>query len=392
MVFWIAIAALTAAATAALLAPLFRAHTPRGAHQTEIAIYRDQLDEIERDVDRGVLPESEAKAARAEIGRRLLQAGEAPEPSRSEPPRRRRIIVWAVVVFIPVACLGAYFALGSPDDKDQPFAVRLTNPHDDDLFARLQLAQTRDSLSALQGIVDVAVAKTPDDARILQAAVLIYLAAQRLDDAYNTYTHLIDIAGADVDPSATLAMMIGQNLLVGVGPGTPAADDMFNRVLAVDPTNPVARLYLAVGMQARGENDAAVAAYLDLLQDEPAGGADWADFAREALAELGAEAPPPPASAPASAPAAASAGAPNTADFTPEQMAMINQMVDGLATQLAADPNNADGWAQLIRSYIVLGRTDDARAALMTARDVFTGNAEALAAIEEAAAPLGDAE
>ena len=69
--------------------------------------------------------------------------------------------------------------------------------------------------------------------------------------------------------------------------------------------------------------------------------------------------------------------------------ATIESMVDGLAARLAADPGDRDGWIRLMRSNVVLGRGDKASAALADARKTFAGNAEALAAIEAAAAELG---
>ncbi len=67
----------------------------------------------------------------------------------------------------------------------------------------------------------------------------------------------------------------------------------------------------------------------------------------------------------------------------------IEGMVDQLAARLAAEPGNRDGWIRLMRSNVVLGRVDKAKAALADARKAFAGNAEALAAIDAAAASLG---
>ena len=51
----------------------------------ELAIYRDQLAEIERERAAGTLPESEAAAARIEIERRILAAGDhPPAPARAD--------------------------------------------------------------------------------------------------------------------------------------------------------------------------------------------------------------------------------------------------------------------------------------------------------------------
>lgn len=75
------------------------------------------------------------------------------------------------------------------------------------------------------------------------------------------------------------------------------------------------------------------------------------------------------ADAPQVAAAAAAASAPHT--LTPEQMAA---MVERLAERLKSNPNDADGWHMLARSYIAFGRYPDAavaydKAAALSPRD-----------------------
>ena len=379
MILWIAIAALTAAALGALLAPLFRPGESRSDSESELAIYRDQLEEIDRDVSRGVLPEGEAGPARTEIARRLLHANETAVRSVPDQPSRRRGALIFALVLVPVIGVAGYLSLGSPDAGDRPFSARLSDPADDDLFAQLDafFAQpTPEAIVGLEVLVDAALIETPDNGRILEAASLVYLGAQRYEDAIATYDRYIAIAGADGDPGGRFAMLIGETIIVAEGAVTSAAEAAFQRALTLDPTNPTARLSLAVAMKDRGETDDAAAAFLELLADEPPGGADWGDFARAELEGLEVEAPPAPEAAVL------------TDGFTAEQMEMINVMVNGLAEQLAETPEDVDGWVQLIRSYIVLGRETDAREAVDAARAVFTGNADALAAIEDVAATI----
>ena len=75
MVLWIIFALLTAGVAAALLVPLARATpvvpAPRAG---DVEVYRDQLEELDRDRAQGLIGEQEAEYARAEIGRRLLAA------------------------------------------------------------------------------------------------------------------------------------------------------------------------------------------------------------------------------------------------------------------------------------------------------------------------------
>ena len=79
MLLWILIALLTAAAILAVLVPLVARAGRRAMRRSMRArVYRDQLDELERDKAEGRISAGEAEAARAEIARRLIAAdGEA---------------------------------------------------------------------------------------------------------------------------------------------------------------------------------------------------------------------------------------------------------------------------------------------------------------------------
>ncbi|MDH3195900.1 MAG: c-type cytochrome biogenesis protein CcmI, partial [Hyphomicrobiales bacterium] len=50
-----------------------------------------------------------------------------------------------------------------------------------------------------------------------------------------------------------------------------------------------------------------------------------------------------------------------------EQQTMIDGMVSRLAERLASEPDDAEGWLRLVRSYVVLGRPEDAKQAATTA-------------------------
>src|SRR5690606_18791275 len=50
---------------------------------------------------------------------------------------------------------------------------------------------------------------------------------------------------------------------------------------------------------------------------------------------------------------------------------MIRGMVESLAARLDEDPNNLEGWLQLVRSYSVLGDKDSAAEALKTGLETF---------------------
>src|SRR5690242_608830 len=80
MLLWTLIALMTGAAALAALWPLGRRDDPSAStpEPSDVAIYRDQLAELDRDAERGLIGEAEGKAARVEIARRLLAAGRLP--------------------------------------------------------------------------------------------------------------------------------------------------------------------------------------------------------------------------------------------------------------------------------------------------------------------------
>jgi cytochrome c-type biogenesis protein CcmH len=83
--------------------------------------------------------------------------------------------------------------------------------------------------------------------------------------------------------------------------------------------------------------------------------------------------------------AAAAAAPTNPAD----RDKMINQMVDGLAARLKDNGKDLDGWMRLVRSYVVLGRREEATTALASARGAFAGAEKSLAELNVLAESLG---
>lgn len=361
MAFWIAIAVLTAAATIALLAPLYRTRAVAADKDAAIAIYRDQLGEIDRDLDRGVLVETEAKAARTEIARRLLQAEDDPARAKSASGLVRNIAVLVAMILIPAVALGGYLFWGEPNREDLPIASRVGEAPDAQLLARLE-------------IVDERLARVPDDVRFLNEKLAITSELGLAPEAAAAYLALVRLQGGPAtDPTGDLGAAIGL-AVAQIGEDPETALTVLTEASRAAPENPRPLSILALIFTDAGMVDAATAAWEAVLAVSPEG--EFADAARERLAALGV------AAVPAQEPDAIE-------DMTPEeQAAFIEQMVAGLAERLATEPDDPEGWAQLIRSYIVLGRTEDARAALDDARAALADDEAALAVVEEAAQPL----
>ncbi|HXO03308.1 MAG TPA: c-type cytochrome biogenesis protein CcmI, partial [Stellaceae bacterium] len=119
----LALLGLTTLAVALLLAPLIlRGRMSQARDAYNLAVYRDQLAEIERDVERGIIAPAEAEAAKSEIGRRILALTPATAPAASSSVPL--VVATGAIVVLPFAAWLLYWDLGSPSLADQPLASR----------------------------------------------------------------------------------------------------------------------------------------------------------------------------------------------------------------------------------------------------------------------------
>src|SRR6185503_3983797 len=112
---WVFIALMTAAAVMAVLWPLSRRARDARA-PSDVVVYTDQLDEIERDQSFGLIAPAEADAARVEVSRRLIAAADAAaaaarKTSAAPSSLRRRVVALIALVALPAGALAIYLAL-----------------------------------------------------------------------------------------------------------------------------------------------------------------------------------------------------------------------------------------------------------------------------------------
>jgi cytochrome c-type biogenesis protein CcmH len=352
MLLWIAMAVLAAAASIPLLVALGRPVRVASESAQAVAIYRDQLDEVSRDVTRGVVAEGEAEGARTEIARRLIRAGEASSAPVATSSRWRGFAT-AVILAMPVAALGLYLLLGSPLDPDQPLAARPD-------------AVALQDVTRMVAQVEAHLAQSPDDGRGWEVIAPIYTRLGRAADAAHAWQRVVDL----LPPTADRESSLGEALIaVANGSVTPEAKAAFEKARTLAPEDPRPRFYLAMALSQSGDKRAAIAAWQSLIADSPKD-APWLPAANAALAKLNG------LDDAAAAPSA-------------EQQQMIQDMVASLAARLKVSPDDADGWARLVRSYMVLGRPDAARAALADARAALGGDAAKIAVVEASARDAG---
>ncbi|SCB60711.1 cytochrome c-type biogenesis protein CcmH [Rhizobium aethiopicum] len=343
MLFWILVAVLTAAVAVILLYPLLRdAKVAQNSRAGEAAVYRDQLRELDRDLASGLITPEEADYARAEIGRRLI-AVSAGEPEAIEKPiRHHRIIEVFVLLILPVLGLCLYLTTGRPDLPSQPLEARLENPGDD--------------VAVLIAKAERHLAENPDDGKGWDVLAPIYFRTMRIADAQVAYRNAIRLLG----PSPIRLDGLAEALMaVSDGVVTEEARQVLEQSLTLEPDNPRARFYVALGMEQAGRTDEARRAFEALAQQSPAD-APWLPLVNEHIAKNGGAAAEP-----------AAPGGPTSEDVAAaenmsagDRQQMIRGMVESLDAKLSEDPNNFEGWMRLVRSYAVLKDKDRAADAL----------------------------
>lgn len=352
MVFWLVLALLTVIASLAVLLPLARrgGETAAGsAHDLEV--YRDQLAEIERDAARGLIGAPEAAQARAEIGRRILKL-EVP----TTPPAARGASVFARgaavagVLAVPLVSWGLYVSVGSPDLPGQPLAARLAKD------------PAQSSVDELIARAEGHLRANPADGRGWDVLAPIYLRAGRGNEAVNAYRNAIRLLGADAARETGLGEAIA---IVAGGVMTSDAVSAFERALTHDPAYPRARFFIASGYAQEGRFADAAQKLREMLADLP-GESPWVPVVRQALASSEREGAAGAVEAKQDTPRGPTqedveAAGQMSAD---DRGAMIESMVAGLDARLRENPQDAEGWSRLVRSYVVLGRMDEARDAL----------------------------
>ena len=370
MVLWIIFAGMTASALVALLWPVWRREAPESGHRdAELAVYRDQLAEIDRDVARGLIEAGEAEATRNEVSRRMLAAGGREDTDtgpRPPSPGPRRAALLSALVGIPLVALSTYLAFGRPDLPGLPQAERMVT------------ALERSDYAAMVAQVEAHLAENPTDAQGWLVLAPAYRAVGRYGDAAQAFASALALVPAEPD----LLTNFGESLVMAEeGLVTARARDAFQQALALDPDNTKALFYHALADRQEGRQEEAMATWRTMLEGAPAD-APWRPAVERQMASLERERSGAPQLSQSEI-----AAARNMEDADRE--AMIRGMVDGLAQRLEQDGDDLQGWLRLANARMVLGERDAAVAALRSAEQQFSGDPDSMGRIAEARNALG---
>ncbi len=371
---WLILGLMTLAALGLVLIPLLRREggtAARGAY--ELAIYRDQLNEIERDLDRGLLSPEEAAAATVEIERHVLAAAKSdggPTVAEAGPPTRRPAAVAAVLLalLVPAAAGSIYLYLGSPGQPGQPFTAREAERAAATSVSKIEMRTLAANLAER-------LKRSPDDLRGWLLLASTYTWLERFDEAATAYSRAIPLGRDKPEMLSEITAAYGETLvLASGGTVTPVARAAFTDALENDAANHRARYYLGLAELQEGKTRAALRIWVDLAAAAPPD-APWLGSLRERIARTSKEAgidtatlAPPgkdtmergPVRGPRPGPRRAEIDAARNMNET-ERRAMIEAMVAGLAARLESQPGDVEGWLRLGRSYRVLEKSVNAR-------------------------------
>jgi cytochrome c-type biogenesis protein CcmH len=385
----VAMLGLTSLAVAMLLVPLLLRRGGGASRDAyNLAVYRDQMAELDRDIGRGVLTAEQAEAARAEIGRRIL----ALNPDNTEKPSNTAVLATAsvAILLLPVTAWLIYWQLGSPALPDQPFAENHSAATPAPQVAGNGNGAPHIDMNDAVTKLTAHLKEQPNDLTGWLLLARSQLSLNHFQEAADAYRRAADLSGQRAD-------IVGDwgeaQVLAAGGSVTPGARQAFETALKDPESAPRSRYYLGLAQLQQGDTKGAMKAWTSLEADSPTD-AEWLPLLqqriKQAAATLGV-APPPmktvAAAAPPSPPTPASAAAPPpptsppsansgpseatvaatakaTANASPQdRQAMILGMVAKLSARLESQPDDLDGWTRLGRSYLVLNQPQQAAAA-----------------------------
>lgn len=352
ILFWIIAGLLTLVAAVVLAAPLFDTRKFKSEDAYALAVYRDQLAELARDEQRGLLNAEQAKAAQVEISRRILALDEGKKFLPAKPPGHHLTLAMAVI--LPLAAFALYLKLGAPQLPSQSAMERLE--------------AERQRTSPISITLEAKVAATPSDPQIWIDLARAYADLDRDKDAADAFAKAMALGRTEPD---ILRQYAHAAILAQQGKVAADAQNALRRVLASDPTDATARFFLALARAQNEDIEGALTDWLALERDLPEAAPlrqTLAENIDKAARQLGKD----PAklrsrfAAAGNGPGAEDMAA--AAQMSPaEREAFIRSMVARLAEKMKDDPENLEGWLKLANAYRVLDQRDEARDAFAKA-------------------------
>jgi len=191
---------MVAIALAAVLIPLLRGSTPGVLREaTNVAILRDQLRELDADLDAGTMPRDRYDQAKQELLQRALEESKSVEAVAAKAPQSA---AWTAAVLgstLPIAALLLYLALGN-HDAFAPLAVQ-SKPAGEHKVTRQDIEALAEKLAA----------KLKDDPANVDGWVMLartYQALDRNEDSARAFDRAVALLPDNADLLADYADLL----------------------------------------------------------------------------------------------------------------------------------------------------------------------------------------
>ena len=371
-ILWISIGLAAVAAALWLSRPLFRQSLVElNESDSAVAIYRDQIDELQRDLDAGLVHQTEFEDAEREIEARALDAANRVDFGLSV-SRRSPMAAMLLAAFAVAASVAVYVELGTPAMKDQPLAQRRS-------AALEQRAEAGDLNSRIQILID----KTKENPASFEDWWMLarsYAAVGDHASAADAYQHAVELSG---DRPTVLAAYAESMTLANGNKVPQAARLIFEQILQSTP-DPRARYYVALSKAQSQDFEAAINDWTALARDsEP--GAPWMTLVRRDIVNMARflnkdvqDYLPDATEAEIAKAGGGAQSAPGLAD-----------QAEALAASLRDNPKDYKTWIKLAEVRSALGQNESAAEALSSGRREFAGAPFVLAKFDEAERALG---
>lgn len=237
ILFWVICAILIVVALAFVLPPALQrsqetnVKTDDERKQANIAVYRDQLSELEADLRNGIVGEEQYAQDRDEIERRLLE-DTATISSKKTPaaPLNARNTAYVLGLGIPFIAIIFYLKIGQPNLIDNPASV--SSPPV--ATASGPMERSQEQIAANVDKLAKRLESNPNDAEGWLMLARSYSSMEKFTEAANAYTKATELTPKNADLWAeyafATAMANGRSL-----EGKPT--ELINRALQVDPEN-----------------------------------------------------------------------------------------------------------------------------------------------------------
>lgn len=243
ILFWVICIVMIAIALAFVLPPLLQRDDKNaqqedsGRQAANVAVYRDQIAELQREMENGIVSPEQYQEDRDALERRLLQDVAAPGeavPGKEKTAGASRRFAYALAVGLPVIAIALYLGVGKLDAMSASPSPTEPAPAAAPSSPMVSGQPSQEQIEANVAVLAKRLEQSPDDLQGWMMLARSYSSMEKYNEAAAAYGKATALKTDDADLWANYAfaaaMANGRRLQ-----GQP--QDLINKALQVDPQN-----------------------------------------------------------------------------------------------------------------------------------------------------------